>query len=386
MSNNSLRRIFLFAHLWAGLILGIPLVLLGASGSVLVFEHELDTWMNPALYRASPGVARPVAEIVAAAEVSGGEGRRAGVVSLPEEPGQPAIVRVSPSGRAGPGGGPGARQLFVDPATLAILGSRDPSATGLRQLFLLHANATIRDRSGREIIGWLGVVMLGLGLSGLYLWWPRAGRWRQAFTVKRGTGAYRFSRDLHGAVGIWCWLVFILVSVSGVYLAFPQALSGAITTILPGRDLRASANDVRATPVAGVAPMSLDAALALARDAVPGAEATFIMPAGRPEQPIRVGMRRSGERPGGPAITVFLDPFAPSVIQVRDPKNFTLAETVMAWQHALHEGTGLGPVWKLLVFGSGFLPLLFVVTGVTMWLKKRATRRAAPTRASEATA
>ena len=375
-----MRKLLALLHLWAGLILAGPLVLLGLTGSVLVFEHELDGWMNPALYRASDGPARPIAEIVAAAEASGGGERlRAGVVSLPEEAGGPAIVRVAPGGaRGGPGGGPGARQVFVDPASLAILGSRDPMSTGLRQIFLLHANATVRDRSGREVVGWLGVAMLGLGLTGLYLWWPRPGRWRQAFRVKAGTGTYRFNRDLHGAVGIWAWLVFVIVSFSGVFLAFPQALGGAITSVFPGRDLRASANEVRATPVPGERPMTLDAAVGLAREAVPNARAVFVMPAGRPEQPVRVGLRRDGQSSGGPAITVFVDPFAKTILEVRDPRTFTLGETITAWQHALHEGAGLGPVWKALVFLSGFLPLLFVVTGLTMWLKKRQARRAAP--------
>jgi uncharacterized iron-regulated membrane protein len=40
----------------------------------------------------------------------------------------------------------------------------------------------------------------------------------------------------------------------------------------------------------------------------------------------------------------------------------------------LHGGEGLGPIWKFLVFLTGFLPLIFVVTGLTMWLKKRKAR------------
>jgi uncharacterized iron-regulated membrane protein len=35
----------------------------------------------------------------------------------------------------------------------------------------------------------------------------------------------------------------------------------------------------------------------------------------------------------------------------------------------------LGPIYKALVFASGFLPLLFVVTGFLMWLRKRQARR-----------
>jgi len=37
----------------------------------------------------------------------------------------------------------------------------------------------------------------------------------------------------------------------------------------------------------------------------------------------------------------------------------------------VHAGQALDWVWKLLVFLSGFLPLLFALTGPTMWWLKR---------------
>ena len=53
---------------------------------------------------------------------------------------------------------------------------------------------------------------------------------------------------------------------------------------------------------------------------------------------------------------------------MRDP-----SESFMAWQRPVHQGL-LGPVWRFLVFLSGFLPAIFVFTGVVMWLKKRQNR------------
>jgi uncharacterized iron-regulated membrane protein len=37
----------------------------------------------------------------------------------------------------------------------------------------------------------------------------------------------------------------------------------------------------------------------------------------------------------------------------------------------VHQGSGLGVVWRFLVFLSGLVPTLFVVTGIVMWVKKR---------------
>jgi uncharacterized iron-regulated membrane protein len=38
----------------------------------------------------------------------------------------------------------------------------------------------------------------------------------------------------------------------------------------------------------------------------------------------------------------------------------------------------LGHIWRALVFLSGLLPLLFAITGVSMWWLKRARRREIP--------
>lgn len=46
----------------------------------------------------------------------------------------------------------------------------------------------------------------------------------------------------------------------------------------------------------------------------------------------------------------------------------------MALQRPMHDGQGLGPIWEFLVFLAGLVPLLFVVTGTIMWLKKRKRR------------
>ncbi|MGZ5922245.1 MAG: PepSY domain-containing protein, partial [Rhizomicrobium sp.] len=54
------------------------------------------------------------------------------------------------------------------------------------------------------------------------------------------------------------------------------------------------------------------------------------------------------------------------IVAVRDPSG-----SFLAWQRPLHQGVGLGPVWRALVFLTGLVPTLFVVTGMMMWLKKR---------------
>lgn len=367
-------------HLWVGLIFCLPLVVLGITGSILVVDEELRglTGDAPAM---ADGPMQPVSAILAAARAAAPAGTQPGFLVLPEEPGGPATVRlVAVRERGGerpqgPQQGP-VGMLTIDPVSLAVVGGADPAqASGgfLRTVHLLHGNLLIRDRSGREIVGWLGVAMLVLGVSGLVLWWPRPGRWKAAFTVKAGAGGLRLHRELHGAVGIWSLLVFLIVSFSGVYLAFPQTLGVGVSSVLPARDLRAA---VTVQPVKGTTAIDVDRAVALAREAMPEANLRSISLPARPDQAYRIGLAPAGQAHGAPAATVFVDPWTAAVAEVRDPAGYTVGETVIAWQRPLHAGEGLGPLWKWAVFLSGILPPLFAVTGTLMWWLKRKARRA----------
>jgi uncharacterized iron-regulated membrane protein len=178
-------------------------------------------------------------------------------------------------------------------------------------------------------------------------------------------------------------VVFLIVSFSGVDLAFPDSVAAAMRLVSPVRELRGAP---ALPPGEGGKRqrLELDAAIATAEAGVgqvgaEGGEAvvrSVFLPA-RPDQPFRVTLERPGE---ATPVTVFVDPFAPRILEVRDPRGFTLAERVLAWQRALHTGAGTGWGWRSAEVLVGFLPTLFVVTGLSMWTLRRRARRAAAVR------
>jgi uncharacterized iron-regulated membrane protein len=354
-----LKPFLLQIHLWLGLILCIPLVLLGITGTLLVFERAVVGG-----HTARHGPSQPVAAMIAVARNAAGETMQPVLFVPPPEPGDLATVRMT-AGRGQKGGA----QFFVDPVTLETTA---PAPGGfMRQVHMLHGNLLIQGRDGRSIIGWLGVVMLAMGLTGLYLWWPRPGRWRAAFTISRRARGVRLHRQLHGAAGIWGLAVFVTVSFTGVDLAFPETMASAIGRVLPGAEMRP-------LPAPKVMPdvnaIDIDRAIALAVDAVPGGELRAVgMPTG-PDQPYRIGLVRAGTGQGAPFITVFVDPWTARVLEIRDPATYRPGLRLIAWQHAIHSGAGLGLLWRIAVGLSGLLPALFAITGIAMWILKRRNR------------
>jgi len=381
MSFANVRRTLFTVHMWVGLVLGLFLAALGLSGSVLVYDDAFANMLDRPPQALTAGMPLPLSMIQGiardAAEQQGVHGGQMQLI-LPEHPRQPITVRlggISPMGnmagmngqrqrggekregarggerRQGAQGGRAGLQLFIDPVSGEVLGSRKAALPGLL-IFAhqLHGNF-LMGRDGRTyVVGWLGVAMCILGLSGLVLWWPKKGQWKYAFKVRSTASGLRFHRELHAATGIWIFVVFLAVSFSGVVIAWPQTFGmpngrGAMPSVEPTDARRLGATE----------------AVIAAEHAVPGLEPRSVTVPAVPDQPISVSYLSHDAI----AATVYVDPYRGTVVGKRDPSG-----SFMAWMRPVHQGS-LGVVWKFLVFLSGLVPTLFVITGVVMWAKKR---------------
>ena len=225
-------------HLWIGLILLLPLVLMGITGAVLVYAHDIEHLLGQGEPPArTVGEWRSPADLIEAARSASNDPTRIPIaVRWPADAGEPAAVRLSRPGMASErpqfrGGEQGAQaqgrvpmqspfagslQILIDPVSLKILETEQAMTGWVRFFHDLHGHLFIAGGLGRELVGWLGVALLVLGCSGLYLWWPRSsqgpGQWKAAFVVRRTAKGLRFNRELHGAVGIWSLMLFMLVT------------------------------------------------------------------------------------------------------------------------------------------------------------------------------
>jgi uncharacterized iron-regulated membrane protein len=362
MKFATVRHTLFTIHMWVGLVLGVLCAVLGLSGSLLVYDDVVSKLLDPPPFATTQGAPLPLGMIAdAAREAAQSKGMTPGQlqISLPHAPAEAVAVRVgqiSAMGTMGVQRGPRARglQVFIDPVSGQVLDTRSQIGPPIvRFAHQLHGNFLL-GRDGRTIVvGWLGVAMLALGASGLVLWWPRRGQWKYAFKVRASATGLRFHRELHAATGIWIFLVFMIVSYSGLVLAWPQLLGPAGGGRGPAMaPLTASTS----------APIGPDRALALAKAAMPGVEPDSVTLPARYDQPITVSfLVHDAVR-----ASVLIDPWRAKVIAVRDNSG-----SFLAWMRPVHQGSGLGVVWRFLVFLSGLVPTLFVVTGIVMWVKKR---------------
>lgn len=356
-------RFFLLLHRWAGLVLGVALLVLGVTGSILSFQREIDAALNPALFRASgppdPALSFSAVQRIAEAET----GHPAGTIRPPDSV-WPVWV-VSP-----PRGLRGAVTAYIDPASGAVLGRRDTSASFIGITRQLHETLLLRPWFGRDAVGWLGLLLLLMSLSGIWLWWPRGGQGGilRLLVRLRRRPALILNLDLHRLAGIWMALVLAVVAFSGVAIVFPGWFRPLLGLSRPA--------PLALTPRREPPLLDADAAAAAARAQAPGEVITAIQPPSRQRPAWTVMLRPEGSDPEFRVrSSITLDPWSGAVLEDRSPRSRAAAEEALALQRWLHGGALLGLPGRLLVFLSGLaMPLLFV-TGLAAWLIRRRNRR-----------
>ena len=355
-------------HMWVGLILGVLFVAVSLSGSILVYDDKLTDMIAPPPKAVTAGPPMPLTIIgnYARRVVQAEEGGQI-QFAPPAEPGETVVLRLSGKHRKVPASleKPANLQLYVDPVSGVTLDVRaDGRLPVFQWLHQLHGSLQLGREFGRPIVGWLGVGMVLLGLTGIVLWWPKRGQWKHAFLVRRSATGLRFHRELHAAAGIWMFVAFMAVSFSGVVISFPATMRAIVSADAPAP-----------APVALLMPgariLGPDHVVQIVKKAMPDAMLRSVTMPEKPGQPLTAAIASRF----GTTATVYVHPNTGAIIAVRDAANAGGGDSFLALQRPMHDGQGnLGAVWEFLVFLAGLVPLLFVITGTIMWLKKRKRR------------
>jgi uncharacterized iron-regulated membrane protein len=212
-----LRRALFQLHLWVGIALGLYVVMMSVTGSVIVWRSELDKALCPRHVEvAASGPRLTDSEIAAAAHAALPRVRAAQIRVLPARSATEAVevwfIR----------GGERFERLF-DPYTGKNMGGTvECEPSWLTVMVELHDHLLLADEPGLVANGVGAVLLTLLSLSGALLWWPGAARWRRSLTVSVRNGWVRFCWDLHSATGFWTFLLIFMWALTGVYLSYPD--------------------------------------------------------------------------------------------------------------------------------------------------------------------
>lgn len=373
------RRVWLKLHLWLGLPLGAVWVLLGLTGSLNVFRWDIDEWLNPELVISAPGDA-PLALERIYQRLHAAFPEREGSWSL-ETPRHPAGMLTARHASKLPNGEPSLLFVSINPYTAEIAARRFYADFGfwVTWIYQLHSSLFLGEM-GPKIVGAFGLLLAVSLASGLYLWWPRTGKLRQALSFKPKAGRVRRNYDLHKLSGIYGGLLLLAVALSGAGLVFKAYIKPVVTCFSPvygGFNPQPPApEDTRSTPAPGSERISLDLAAAIAKRVFPAAELRFVKTPAGGDGFYAVQLRQPQEASQFFTTTsVWIDQYGGQVLAVRDPRAFSAGETFLNLFWPVHNGEVLGLAGRILVCIAGLLPLALYTTGLIRWRQKRQVER-----------
>ena len=232
-----LRRAIFQIHLWTGLAIGLYVVVLSLTGSVLVYRAEVNRLLaSPRATFDERATPMTVDQLRVAAERA--------------YPGW-TVTNVQEGryqARAGSGGGRGEARRPPDP-TASIALERDDQKkerlfspyTGsdlgdyitqgerwLIWLTRLHDDLLLERPEGPWWNGLLSLVFTVIVLSGGIVWWPGISRWKRSLRIKATSGWRRFNWDLHSVLGFWLFFFMLMWGITGWYLGIPDPLTNLV--------------------------------------------------------------------------------------------------------------------------------------------------------------
>ncbi len=209
----TLRKIVFWSHLVVGLLTAAFVLLLCLTGALLAFELQIISLAERDIRAAPPTNDAPFlsgAEIIREAKKISAE--RITLIQWHSDSAAPAHVFTDKQ-----------TTIKLNPYTGEFLGHGAPRLRGfMRWVTALHTHLTITDW-GHWLVASANVGFAFLLLSGLWLWWPKTWRWsslRNSLRPRSDLSGKARYWNWHNALGFWLLPFLLIISLSGIVLAF----------------------------------------------------------------------------------------------------------------------------------------------------------------------
>ncbi|MBW4468805.1 MAG: PepSY domain-containing protein [Stenomitos rutilans HA7619-LM2] len=360
--NAKVFRNWLFVlHRYLGLMVGLIAIVIGLTGSLLVFHTEIsELQQHHQIGTITPqGRPLPIETIINAVKPIYAN-RSDAVLQVLDAPTKPnAPFRVVYATKANDW-----IENYVHPYTGAVLGNTlKPNATEhfFSTAYKLHYSLLAGD-IGIKIAGIVGLLMCILTLTGAMLW-PGWRKLIAGFTIKWNAHPKRVNFDLHKVVGMIAVAFLFFTFFTGFCWNFYEFSEPFIRVVT----LSPSKTEPVSQVVAKQAPLRLADQLQTAQAALPDAALRRIYFPAKPEDALRFRFKLPQESVSYGESNVYLDQYSGVVLRVDHGLKLPLGDRVLNAFVPLHYGTFGGLPTRIFYVFVGLTPLILFTTGFVMW-------------------
>jgi len=332
------RKTIFWMHLIAGVVAGVVVLTMAATGVLLAFERQITGWADGAMQCEPVGERMSLEKLLASHSAE----KPTGVI-VRADPTAPVTINF---GRE--------RIAFVDPYTGNVLGAGSQKARSFYHFVTdVHRWLGVHGENraiARAVTGACNVAFLFLVVSGVYIWWQGGVKW-----FKAGLRGKARDWNWHNVVGLWSAVPLFFIVLAGVLISYPK-LTGTVTAPRrPGGPVSADGLD-KLWP--RVEQQMLGWRTITVR--LPG---TFMIDAG------------NGARPDLRA-QLTLNPATGEIVKWETLATQPVGRQVRSWARFIHTGEVVGPVGQVVALLASAGAVLLVWTGLALsWRRFLAWRR-----------
>jgi len=351
-----MRKVFFNLHLYLALIVGLFVVVVGVTGSIMAFEEEIDHALNSKLFKVEPRGERLTPTAILAAASKAFPGQKFNTLRLPQTPDETVWFNVKGA------------QVFLNPYTGEVIGSRDPK-TWLGKIHQIHTNLLIGP-AGKMVVVTITAVGLFLTLSGIYLWWY-VRRW----TIKWSANWRRILFDMHNAIGIYSAVSLVILCISGIIIHYDDEIEQSLHARNGTQKVKKQAPSV---VVPGATQITAEQAIANAKAYMPGTKELFVYLPPNPKGSYYVGLRYPEDLTPGGRSWVNVDQYSGAINNVQNSRTVAMGTRAIILNRATHTGDILGVFTKFAFSLSALMLVAQSITGYMLWWKRIQTTKKAP--------
>jgi uncharacterized iron-regulated membrane protein len=364
------RRLLYKAHLYLGVALGGFFILLGLTGSVLVFYPEIDLLLHPEIRVQQPlAQSLSVQSVLNALRLKYPTLEKGWRIELPLAEGFPVSARyLTPDAQKTALFAP--LVVTVNPHSYEVTSARIWGDYFVTWIFDLHYKLLLGDL-GKTLVVLVGILLTVNLFVGLYLWFPKSIKtWQHALVYKHNAHPMRKNYDVHKLAGVFGLLLILVMAITGALLGRADWFNPLIQKF-SRIDSYAPSPMHNQNLTAGSADFVVD----IAKKTYPDAQLRWIYTPDTANDYYQVRMHQDHE-PGRrfPKTTLWIDPYSGQVKHIKTPQTFSSGDAILMWLHPLHNGEAFGMLGRLLAVLSGVMITVLCWTGLKRSLYKRKIR------------
>lgn len=347
-------------HRYLGWLIGIWLVLISLSGTVLLFKNDLLRWQYPQLQNQLL-----LSDISQWGPLLNQLQQQADFryVKYPDQD-APWLEAVTHS-----------NQRYYYNASHTVLLTRTPRSDWIDWLYDFHLHL-LGAKAGHTVLGVIGVICVLLLLAGIVQWWPKRFS-RRLFSLPKPAVNARALRQWHSLLALSFTPLLLLTTVTGSLMVFNTEFRTVLALF--------SASAAPAAPLkkAGYQPLATTdwtAALRQAQAQWPDAQLRLSSLRTDANEPISFRARMAGEWHQNGRSVVQVDALKHKVIYATPASAYGPTGAIANSLYPLHTAAVGGNIyfWALVI--SGLLPLLLLLTGLLYtWVTRPGARISAST-------